>query len=99
MSFAHTTLAIRWSSPVSTPQTALQHPAPQSLPIDLQPVFTGQVFGRQGWTEALLHPAAVLVPHQLQYLLPEALAFGPVASPARSSVLHTGYTFALITLP
>jgi hypothetical protein len=99
MSFARSTLAIPSSFPLSAPQAALQHPSPQSLAVDLQPVFTGQVFGSQRWSETLLDPAAVLVPYKLQYLLPEPLAFGVIASPACSSVLHTCYTFRLITFP
>jgi len=49
--------------------------------------LSSQVFGRQGGTEALLDPTAVLVPHQLQDLSPELLFLGVIAAPARSPVL------------
>ena len=45
------------------------------------------VFGGQGGTEALLDPAAVLVPHQLQDLTPQLFRLRVIAAPARSSML------------
>ena len=48
----------------ATPQPLRQHPAPQRLVIDAEPVLARQVLGRQRRAETLVHPAAIFLATQ-----------------------------------
>jgi hypothetical protein len=55
MLFPRTTVKMRRLSPACAhPQSVLQHPAAQRFLIEVQPVFLGQMLGRQSRTEARL---------------------------------------------
>ena len=71
--------AVPLPPPLPTPQSLRQHPPPQRLRIDFQPVLRSQVFRRQRRPESLAHRPAVLLPHQPQHLLAET------SSPVRGS--------------
>jgi hypothetical protein len=55
--------------PRPTPQSGRQHPATQRLVMDGDPVFTGQVLGRQRRPKPLVDPAAVFLAHQREHSL------------------------------
>src|SRR6202008_2876164 len=85
--------------PLATPQALRQHPAPQRLRVDGQPILAGQMLRRQRWPKALVHGPAILLPYQLQYLPPEFPLMGAIRQPSRTAVLQPGSTFLAIALP
>src|ERR1700741_3872522 len=86
-------------SPLATPQALRQHPAPQRLRVDVQPILASQMLRRQRWPKALAHDPAVLLPYQLHYLLPEIPLMGPIRRLSRAAVLQPRRPFLPIALP
>jgi len=100
MLLACTATEMRTFSPARAhPQSLLQHPAPQRLFIDVQPVFFGQVLGSQRRPEPSLFRPGILLSNPSQHLLPELLWLGSVGTFPRTAMLQSLGTLLPISPP
>ncbi len=87
LAFATLAVFLRAASP--TPQPRFQHPAAQGLVIDPDPVFFGQVLGRQSRTETLALAAGILALDQAQHAPSQLRGLAPIRLPPGIAMLQT----------
>jgi hypothetical protein len=85
--------------PLPTPKSCFQHPEPQCLGIHYKPIFCVQVLGRQRRPETLAHRPAVLLPYQIQHLLPKLRRIGMIRAAPGTAVFQTRSSLFAIVLP
>src|ERR1019366_7328200 len=86
-------LTIRFSLASSAPQPFRQHPSPQGLRVDPQPILARQMFGRQRRPKSLSLARSVLLPRHLAH--PQNLLSGSARPHPLSALSQLGGTAAL----